>query len=114
MLEVRRVDDGLWVGNGNRRVHLSDWKLNTYDYFSAVGDDGTEGELVYTHTIPMIEGESYDSTEIVPETYTIVMRDSTKVAYQYRAHDQCWMCAKTGAAYEQLPPSSYTILYIGD
>lgn len=84
MLEVRKDDNGVWVGNRRKRVWISSNMLDTYDTIVVSQDNSDVGEVVYTYKDPLIVGECYSGKTINENfNHKMIVVNVVGQAYQY-------------------------------
>lgn len=116
MLEVRKEDNGVWVGNGRKRVWVSSNMLDTYDTIVVSQDNSNVGEVVYTHKDPLIAGERY-SGKIINEnaSHKMIIINIGGNAYQYFGQFGGWLgLASDRVQTKLLDDSYYTLVWKGD
>lgn len=122
MLEVRKTSDGLWIGNGKKRVYITEHRLDTLELFGVLDDNRDAGEIVYTYYDPLELGKSYDSARIESKENMVVLENETHVAYQFRLthrsagvpYSHVWVCVANNSVMADLPDGPYTVLHLGE
>lgn len=116
MLEVRKQDNGVWVGNGRKRVWISSNMLDTYDTIVVNQDNPHVGEVVYTYKDPLVVGERYSGKTINENvSHKMIVTNAVGHAYQYLEHFGGW-CGPVGGEVRAklLDDSDYTLVWEGD
>ena len=109
MLEVRKEFNGIWVGNGEKRVFINEWLLDNVGAFMSVSDNPEIGEVVYTLKDPLIVGRKYTSKDVSgkAEDKTIVVSRS---GFAYQRVKSEWV---GGANYiKYLPEGVYEVVWV--
>ena len=116
MLEVRKQDNGVWVGNGRKRVWISSSMLDTYDTIVVNQDNPLVGEVVYTYKDPLIVGERYSGKTIDQNiSDKMIVINMAGNAYQYLEHFGGWCGFMTqDTRPELLDDCDYYLVWKGD
>lgn len=116
MLEVRKDDNGVWVGNGRKRVWVSSNMLDAYGTLFVKSEDPRVGEVVYTYKDPLIVGERYSGKTINENfKHKMVVVNVAGNAYQYLNHFGGWCGFMNDDAREKLlDDCDYYLVWKGD